>query len=101
MVGVRAAVLLATVAVQLTLPGLGRGGAALLRDAIPVAALGLDVAAVGGNLLGLLACALVLAVGRTLLGLFELLDCFVLIEKACSTFVGTSLLVRKYVACQT
>ena len=35
-VGVRAAVLLATVAVQLALPRLGGGGAALLRDAVPV-----------------------------------------------------------------
>ena len=57
-VGVRATVLLAMEAVQLTLPGLGRGGAALLQDAIPVAALGLEVAATGSDLLGLLACAL-------------------------------------------
>ena len=82
MVGPRATVLLATVVVQLTLPGFERGGADLLWDAIPVAALGLEVAVSGGDLLGLFACALVLAFGRAFLSLFELLDCLVFYEKA-------------------
>ena len=55
-VGIRTPVLLSTVAVHLALPGLGRGGALLLWDAIPVAALGLEVVAFAATFLAFL-CA--------------------------------------------
>ena len=96
---IRAPVLLATVAVQLALPGeFSRGGALLFRDAIPVAAFSLVT--VGGNFLGFLACALVLAYGRALFCVFELLDRFVLSEKAFDVSRNSSF-IRKYVSCQT
>ena len=96
MISIRAPVLLATVAVQFALPGeLGRRGALLLRDAIPAAAFSLEIIAIGSNFFGPFACVLVLAVGRALLGLFELLDRLIFYEKALD--VGRHLLVVKEV----